>query len=105
MKAYHSKETIGEIFEMDIEELDYPTLEYESALIIQLAKMVETLDEAEKKNELYSVDENGAMLELYDVHQVRLTESSHIFMREKDKFRRRMKAIREYMKLMSKVKT
>lgn len=50
-------------------------------------------------------DENGTMLELYDVHQVRLTESTHIFMREKDKIIRRMKAIREYKKLMSKVKT
>lgn len=49
-------------------------------------------------------DENGTMLELYDVHQVRLTESTHIFMREKDKIIRRMKAIREYKKLMSKVK-
>ena len=56
-----SKETIGEIFEMDIEELDYPALEYESSLIIQLAKMVEILDEAEKKNELDSdtFRENG----------------------------------------------
>ena len=52
-----SKETIGEIFEMDIEELDYSTLEYESGLIIQLTKMVEVLDEAEKKNELDSVDD------------------------------------------------
>lgn len=50
-------------------------------------------------------DENGAMLELYDVHQVRLTESTHTFMIEKDKYRRRMKAIREYKKLMSKAKT
>jgi hypothetical protein len=53
----NSKNTIGEVFEMDIEELDYPTLEYESSLIIQLAKMVEILDEAEKKNELDSVDD------------------------------------------------
>ena len=52
-----SKETIGEIFEMDIEELDYPALKYESRLIIQLAKMVEILDEAEKKDELDSVDD------------------------------------------------
>ena len=52
-----SKETIGEVFEMDIEELDYSILEYESGLIIQLAKMVEILDEAEEKNELDSVDD------------------------------------------------
>lgn len=52
-----SKETIGEVFEMGIEELDYPTLEYESGIIIQLAKMVEILDEAEEKNELDSVDD------------------------------------------------
>lgn len=52
-----SKETIGEVFEMDIEELDYSTLEYESGLIIQLAKMVEILEEAEEKNELDSVDD------------------------------------------------
>ncbi len=52
-----SKETIGEIFEMDVEEMDYSTLEYESGLIIQLAKMVEILEEAEEKNELDSVDD------------------------------------------------
>ena len=51
-----SKKTIGEVFEMDIDEFDYPTLEYESALIIQLAKMIEILDEAENKNELDSID-------------------------------------------------
>lgn len=35
-----SKDTIGDVLEMDIEELDYPALEYESSLIIQLAKSV-----------------------------------------------------------------
>ncbi len=39
------------------EKLDYPALKYESRLIIQLAKMVEILDEAEKKDELDSVDD------------------------------------------------
>lgn len=52
-----SKETIGEIFEMDVEKMDYSTLEYESGLIIQLARMVEILEEAEEKNELDSVDD------------------------------------------------
>ena len=51
-----SKKTIGEVFEIGVEELDYSTLEYESGLIIQLTKMVEVLDEAEKKNELDSID-------------------------------------------------
>ena len=66
-----SKETIGEIFEMDIEELDYPALEYESSLIIQLAKMVEILDEAEKKNELDSVDDKLDFRFLIDIFENR----------------------------------
>ena len=52
-----SKETISEVLEMDIEEMDYSTLEYESGLIIQLTKMVEILYEAEEKNELDSVED------------------------------------------------
>ena len=53
----NSRETIGEVLEMDIEEMDYSTLEYESGLIIQLTKMVEILYEAEEKNELDSVED------------------------------------------------
>ena len=49
--------------------------------------------------------EIGAMQELYDVHQVRLTESTHTFKREQEKYKRRVKALREYKKMMSKVKT
>lgn len=49
--------------------------------------------------------EHGFPLELYDIHQVRLTESTHTFMREKEKYWRRVKAIREHKKMMSKVKT
>ena len=52
----HSKEAIGEILEMDIEEIDYGTLEFESCLIIQLATVVEVLNEAEMTNALDSVD-------------------------------------------------
>ena len=49
--------------------------------------------------------EIGAMQELYDVHQVRLTESTHTFKREQEKYKRRVKAIREYKKMMNKDKT
>lgn len=37
---------------------------------------------------------NGTLKELYDIHQVRLTESTHTFMRENEKYKRRVKAIR-----------
>ena len=53
----YSKEAIGEILEMDIEQIDYGTLEFESSLIIQLATVVEVLNEAEKNNALDSVDD------------------------------------------------
>lgn len=53
----NSKEYIGEAFEMDIEELDYATLEYESNFIVKLANMVDQLNEAETNNELDSVDD------------------------------------------------
>ena len=52
-----SKDTIGDVLEMDIEDLDYFSLEYESALIFQLAELVEDLNEAEIKNELDSVED------------------------------------------------
>ena len=52
-----SKETIGDVLEMDIEDLDYYSLEYESALIIQLAELVEDLNEAEMNNELDYVED------------------------------------------------
>ena len=52
-----SKETIGDVLEMDIEDLDYYSLEYESALIVQLAELVEELNEAEMNNELDYVED------------------------------------------------
>ena len=52
-----SKETIGDVLERDIEDLDYYSLEYESALIIQLAELVEDLNEAEMNNELDYVED------------------------------------------------
>jgi hypothetical protein len=48
--------------------------------------------------------EYGFPLELYDVHQVRLTESTHTFKREQEKYRRRVKAIRENIKMRRKAK-
>ena len=52
-----SKETIGEILEMDISEIDTGTLQYETDLIMQLDNMASLLIEAEKNNELESVDD------------------------------------------------
>ena len=52
-----SKETIGEVLEMDIDELDFGTLEFESNFIGKLATMVDMLNKAEMNNELDSVDD------------------------------------------------
>lgn len=64
-----SKETIGEILEMDISEIDAGTLQYETDLIMHLNNMVSLLSEAERNHGLESVDEKldlGFIRDMFD---------------------------------------